>query len=217
MFDYSAARTAMVDGQIRPADVTQYPVLEAMSHVPRELYVPSDKKTYAYADEQLVIEQGRTLLDPRSFAKMINNLRIKPNEMVLDIGAGYGYSSAILSRLAELVVAVEEDPSMADIAQSTLSEQSADNVVVHQSKLTAGAPEHGPYDVIILEGGVQTVPDELVSQIKEGGRIAAIFVNDHVGRCRIGYKKESVISWSDEFDVMTPVLPGFEVEKEFSF
>ena len=217
MIDYQAARIAMVDGQIRPSDVTLYPIIEAMLNVPREVYVPTDMRAVAYVGKHIDLENSGVVLAPRILAKMLETLDIKPNELVLDIGVGMGYSAAVIARLAEAVIAVEENAELAGIAETTLSEQSADNAIVHTGSLAAGAAEHGPYDAIVVEGGVEALPDSLLSQLKIGGRIAAIFIDGPNGQCRIGVRTEAGISWDAVFDATAPVLSGFEVEKTFSF
>lgn len=217
MIDYQAARTAMVDGQVRPSDVTLYPVIEAMLNVPREAYVPMSMRPVAYVGEHIDLENGGVVLAPRILAKMLDALDIKSNEMVLDIGVGLGYSAAVISRLAEAVIAVEENETLSGVAETTLSEQSADNAVVHVGALVDGAVAHGPYDVITVQGGVQVIPDSLLSQLKIGGRIAAIFINGPSGQCRIGIRTASGISWDSVFDATAPILAGFEAEDNFSF
>lgn len=217
MIDYQAARTAMVDGQVRPSDVTLYPIIDAMLKIPREVYVPTDMRTVAYVGKHIELESGGVVLAPRILAKMLETLNIKSDELVLDIGVGMGYSAAVIARLAEAVIAVEENAEMVAIAETTLSEQSADNAIVHSGPLTAGAAEHGPYDAIVIEGGVQTLPESLLAQLKIGGRIAAIFIDGPNGQCRIGLRTEAGISWDAVFEATAPVLPGFEVEKSFSF
>jgi len=217
MIDYQAARIAMVDGQVRPSDVTQYTIIDAMLSVPREVYVPDEMRPLAYVAQHINLEDGGVVLAPRTLAKMLESLDIKPDELVLDIGVGLGYSAAVIARLAEAVIAVEENTAQAAIAEVTLSEQSADNAVVHVGPLVDGAAEHGPYDAIIVEGGVQVLPDSLTSQLKVGGRIAAIFVDGPNGQCRIGVRTSAGISWDAVFDATAPVLPGFAAEKTFSF
>ena len=217
MIDYQAARIAMVDGQVRPSDVTLYPIIDAMLNVPREVYVPTDMRAVAYVGKHIDLENGGVVLAPRILAKMLETLDIQPNELVLDIGVGMGYSAAVIARLAEAVIAVEENAELAGIAETTLSEQSADNAIVHNGSLAAGAAEHGPYDAIVVEGGVEALPDSLLSQLKIGGRIAAIFIDGPNGQCRIGVRTEAGISWDAVFDATAPVLSGFEVEKTFSF
>ena len=107
MTDFTNRRTLMVDTQVRPSDVTKFPIIEAMLHVRREVFVPDDKLEAAYAGENLPLGPGRVILEPRTFAKMLDGLAIEPTELVLDLGCGLGYSSAVLARLAEAVVAVE--------------------------------------------------------------------------------------------------------------
>ena len=217
MIDYQAARTAMVDGQVRPSDVTLYPIIEAMLHVPREVYVPAEQRSLAYVGRHISLGNGDVVLAPRIFAKMLETLNISNDELVLDIGVGMGYSAAVISRLAEAVIAVEADEALANEAELILSEQSADNAVIHKGTLADGAAEHGPYDVIIIEGGVQIVPDSLLDQLKVGGRIAALFVDGPQGQCRIGRKVATGISWRSAFDATAPILPGFFAKTEFSF
>lgn len=217
MIDYQAARTAMVDGQVRPSDVTLYPVIEAMLHVPREVFVPLEMRALAYVGKHIELENGGVVLAPRILAKMLEEIDIKPDELVLDIGVGLGYSAAVISRLAEAVIAVEENTEQAGLAETTLSEQSADNAVVHIGPLKDGAAEHGPYDVIVVEGGVQMLPDSLLSQLKVGGRIAAIFMDGPSGQCRVGVRTAAGISWDAVFDATAPVLSGFEARNAFSF
>lgn len=215
MIDYLAARTAMVDGQIRPSDVTLYPILEAMLNVPRESYVPSGKRPVAYMGADIDLGGNRFVLDPRVFAKMLESLDIQKNDLVLDIGSGLGYSAAVVGRMAEAVIAVESDADLAGVAESTLSEQSTFNAVVHVGPLSEGAAKHGPYDVILIEGGVQTVPEALLSQLKVGGRIAAIFVQGPIGQCRVGVQTENGIAWRIAFDATAPILNGFTASHEF--
>ena len=217
MIDYQAARTAMVDGQVRPSDVTLHPIIEAMLNVPREAYVPVEKRSVAYIGAHIDLEDGRVILAPRILAKMLESLDIKSNELVLDVGVGLGYSAAVISHLAEAVIAVEENANMASAAETTLSEQSADNAVIYTGSLSDGAAEHSPYDVIVIEGGVQMLPESLLSQLKIGGRIAAIFIDGPSGQCRIGIRTDTGTSWNAVFDATAPILSGFEIENTFSF
>lgn len=216
MTDFAARRTMMVDTQVRPSDVTKFPIIEAMLTVPREMFVPAEQVEAAYVSENVAVAPGRVMLEPRTLAKMLDALGIENDELVLDIGAGYGYSSAVIARMAEAVVAVEEDEQLASEAQTILSDQGADNVIVHQAALTEGAPEHGPYDVIIIQGGVATVPDALTDQLKEGGRMACLFMEGALGVVRIGYKIDGALTWRFSFNASAPVLPGFAKEPAFA-
>ncbi len=215
MADYLARRTTMVDTQVRPSDVTKFPVIQAMLSVPREAYVPDAKREAAYAGGNIDLGGGRVLLEPRTLAKMLDALDIQPDELVLDVGAALGYSSAVIAHLAEAVVALEEDAQMAAEAERILGEQGCDNVAVIQGDLAAGAAKHGPYDAICIEGGVEHLPDALIEQLKDGGRIAAIFLEGALGVCRIGYKFDGKLSWRFAFNAGAPVLPGFEARRAF--
>lgn len=216
MTDYASRRTMMVDTQIRPSDVTKFPIIDAMLNVPRENFVPNALREAAYVGENLDIGDGRTLLDPRTLAKMIDSLSIEPSHIILDIACGLGYSTAILARLGEFVVAVEDDSSRATDAQAVLSEQGVDNAAVMEGPLQAGSAKSGPYDVIILQGAVETLPDVLIEQLREGGRIAAVFAEGALGVVRIGYKIDGAISWRFAFNAGAPLLPGFEKDAAFA-
>lgn len=216
MADYAARRTMMVDTQVRPSDVTKFPIIEAMLSVPREAYVPADKREAAYIGENIPLEGSRVILEPRTFAKMLDAADIQPDEVVLDIGAGLGYSTAVLARIAEFVVAVEEDEARADEAQQTLSEQGIDNAAVLAGPLAEGAAKNGPYDVIILQGAVEHLPDALVSQVKDGGRIVCLFAEGALGVARVGYMIDGRLTWRDAFNAGAPVLPGFEKHSAFT-
>ncbi|MFV2053219.1 protein-L-isoaspartate O-methyltransferase family protein [Aliiroseovarius sp. YM-037] len=216
MTDYAKRRSMMVDTQVRPSDVTKFPIIDAMLTVAREYFVPDSKRETAYVGENIDLGQGRVMLEPRTLAKMLDAIDVQPDEMVLDIGCGLGYSSALLARLSEAVVAVEEDADMAAEAQSLLSASGADNVAVIEGMLVEGATKHGPYDAIILQGGVVHVPETILDQLKDGGRIAALFMEGALGVVRIGYKIDGAVTWRFSFNASAPVLPGFEGAKEFA-
>ncbi|MFP7571187.1 protein-L-isoaspartate O-methyltransferase family protein [Marivita sp. S2033] len=216
MIDFAARRNMMVDTQVRPSDVTKFPIIEAMLSVKRELFVPSDQIEAAYVSENIPLAPGRVVLEPRTLSKLLDGLNIQRNELVLDIGAGYGYSSAVIARLAEAVIAVEEDEDMAAEAQTLLSEQGADNVAVHTGPLSEGDAKNGPFDVIVIQGGVADLPDALIDQIKEGGRIGCLFMEGALGVARIGYKIDGVMSWRYSFNASAPVLPGFATQPAFA-
>ena len=206
----------MVDTQVRPSDVTSFRILDAMLSVPRELFVPSEQMDAAYAGVNVPLGRRRVVLAPRTMSKLLQAADIQPDELVLDVGAGLGYSSALAARMAEAVIALEEDADLAGEAERALSEASADNVAVTNGALVDGAPRHGPYDVVLIEGAVQEIPDALVDQLKEGGRIVAIFLEDALGTARVGYKDAQGVSWRFAFNATAPVLPGFEKRREFA-
>ena len=215
MTDFSARRTMMVDTQIRPSDVTKFPIIEAMLSVKREDFVPSAKREAAYMGENLGLGGNRVLLEPRTLAKILDFLDISPDELVLDIGAALGYSAAVVAHMAQAVVALEEDGDMAHEAEEGLMSAGMDNVIVHTGPLNEGAAEHGPYDVILIEGGVSHIPDSIIAQLKDGGRIAGVFMDGALGEVRIGYKLDGRINWRRSFNAGAPVLEGFEKHGAF--
>ena len=216
MTDYAARRRTMVDTQIRPSDVTKFPIIAAMLNVERELFVPANLVEAAYSGDDLDLGAGRSMLAPRTLAKMLDALDITGDELVLDIGCGLGYTTAVLAQLAQAVVAVETDAAAVEDIQALLSEAGADNAIVQAGDLAAGAAEHGPYDVVLIEGGVEQLPPALVAQIKDGGRIACIFMQGNLGEVRIGYKTGGGVSWRFEFNATAPVLPGFARDQVFA-
>jgi protein-L-isoaspartate(D-aspartate) O-methyltransferase len=216
MPDFAARRTLMVDTQIRPSDVTKFPIIDAMLKVPREEFVPASLREAAYVGENLDLGGGRVILDPRTLAKMLDALAIGPGDLVLDVGAAHGYSSAVIARLAQAVVALESDEAMASEATESLSGHNADNVVVETGDLAEGASEHAPFDVIVIEGGVVRVPEALEDQLKDGGRIAAVFLENALGEVKIGYKLDGRINWRRAFNAGAPLLPGFEAASVFT-
>jgi protein-L-isoaspartate(D-aspartate) O-methyltransferase len=221
MPDFSARRRVMVDTQVRPSDVTKFPVIDAMLAVPRELYVPDGLREAAYIGDHVPLAPDRVLLDPRTFAKMLDALDFQGNETVLDLACGLGYSAAVIARLAEAVVGVEEIAALAEQADATLAAQGVDNASVIAAPLAEGAARHGPYDVLIIEGGVEALPDALVAQLRPGGRVAALFMDGPLGICRIGLRTPDglagpAISWRDAFNATAPVIPSFRRKRSFA-
>ena len=216
MNDFATKREIMVDTQIRPSDVTKFPVLQAMLAIPREHFVPRDKREVAYIGENVPFDDGRVVIDPRTLAKFLDFLNVAQDELVLDIGSGLGYSSAILSCLAEAVVALEDDCARVAETEETLREMGLDNICVQKGNLHEGAPQHGPYDVITIQGAVEDIPTAVFSQLKNGGRIAALFIEGRLGEARIGYKIDNQINWRFAFNAWAPVLRGFQKASKFA-
>lgn len=216
MPDFATRRRFMVDTQVRPADVTKFPIIAALLDVPRERFVPGALVEAAYVDQNLPLAPGRVLLEPRTLAKMLDALAVGPGDLVLDLAPGTGYSSAVLARIAEAVVAVEPDAALAAEAEATLSALGVANVVVETRPAPEGAPAHGPYDALILQGGVEQLPEELVAQLKEGGRAVALFVDGPVGVVRLGIRTGGLLRWRDVFNATAPVLPGFARPRAFA-
>jgi len=216
MMDFQARRVMMVDTQVRPSDVTKFPIIDAMLRIPREVYVPRDRCEAAYMGENITLRAGRVMLEPRTLAKLLDALDIVPTDLVLDVGAGLGYSAAVIALLADTVVAVEDDETMAADAQAVLGAQAVDNAVVIHGPLAQGAAKHAPYDVITLQGGVEQVPQALLDQLKDGGRIAAVFMQGALGTARIGHKSGGRVTWRFAFNASAPVMAGFGAVHRFS-
>ncbi len=213
MSDLALQRQNMVESQVRPSDVTDRRIPRAMNAVPREAFVSPSRRSLAYLDIELPLDvpgrtsAGRVLLAPRTFAKLLQLVAIEPGDVVLDIGCGTGYSSAIIARLAQTVVALENDTALAQEATRVLQSLGADNVAVVQGDLTAGYPAEGPYDAIVLEGAVASVPEALLGQLRDGGRLAAIVSDGRTGRAAVWQRTGSAVSERDGFDAGAHFFP----------
>jgi protein-L-isoaspartate(D-aspartate) O-methyltransferase len=207
----------MVDCQVRPSDVTSYAIIEAMLWAPRELFVAKARRDVAYAGAEIELAPGRVLLEPRTFAKMLETASIGARDLVLDLAPGTGYSTAVIARMAEAVIAIEPDAELAGPAQALLGDLEVDNAVISQGEPAAGDAAHGPYDVIFINGAVEAVPAALSAQLKEGGRLVAVFRQDGVGQCRVLTRAGAGVSQRHVFDADAPLLAGFEDVAEFAF
>lgn len=216
MADFATRRMIMVDTQVRPSDVTKFPIIDAMLTVPRERFVPAERRETAYVGEHLPMGGGRVLLDPRTFAKLLDGLDISRGDVVLDVGCGLGYSTAVLAKLADFVVGLEEDVQTCNQAQALLSELGIDNAAIAAGRLIDGSPKAGPYDVILVGGAVAELPAALTDQLKDGGRIAAIWAEGALGTARIGTRHGGRISWRFAFNAAAPLLPGFARSSAFA-
>ncbi len=223
MTDFAEARRTMVDRQIRTVDVTDADILDAIGGVPRELFVPPELRSLAYTDADLPIiqakpgEERRFLVEPAILARLIQLAEVGRDDIVLDIGCATGYSSAVLSLLSNSVVALETDPDLAGSATETLLDLDIGNVAVVTGALPAGYPSEGPYDVILLAGSVEDLPDALFDQLKEGGRLVTIVGIGPVGMANLFQKTAGEISHREAFNAPAPPLPGFSMAKSFQF
>jgi protein-L-isoaspartate(D-aspartate) O-methyltransferase len=216
MFDTATARRMMVDGQVRTADVTDPDLLAAMFEVPREQFVPAPLAAQAYLDSDIVLAKGRVLLKPMVLAKLIQAAEVGAGDHVLDVACGTGYSSAILSRIAGSVVALEEDTTLAHRAQQVLAAIGA-AAVVATGPLTAGWPAGALYDVILLNGATEIVPEALGKQLKPNGRLACIFGRLPALKATIFRPAEGQLIGREVFDAAAPVLRGFVAPPAFVF
>lgn len=209
MTEFAQRRTMMVDTQVRPNDVTSYPVIEAMLNIPREAFVPATMRDVAYVGENIAIGHGRELLAPRTIGLILETLELKNSDLVLDVGCGYGYAAACAARVAEAVVAIDDIPDFTTEAQQRLTDQGIFNVAVAQARLTEGWPGQAPYDAMMIGGAIEVFPDTLADQLRDGGRVVAIFKEGNLGIARIGRKIDGRINWRLAFNASAPVLPDF--------
>ena len=211
MSDFQTRRITMVDTQVRPQDVTKFPIIAAMLAVAREDFVPQAAREAAYVGGNIPLGARRVVLEARSLAKLLDALDVVPGDKVLCLAAGYGYAAAVLAEMGADVVAVEEDATMAAAAMQSLQGQAK----VVNAALSKGSVADGPYDVILLEGGAEAFPTALEAQVKEGGRLGAIFMEGALGVARIGHKRDGKVTWRYAFNATAPVAPGFEAVRAF--
>src|SRR5215470_15990544 len=218
MIDFPSARLNMVESQVRPNKVTDQAVLEAMLAVPRELFVPEALRGIAYVDEDVPLGNGRYLMEPMVFGRLLQTAAIGPEDVVLDVGCGAGYSSAVMARLAKSVVALEEDAALAAKAGANFRRLGLRNVSLMQGPLAAGHPQRAPYPVILFGGAIAEVPPGVVAQLAEGGRLLAVLreAND-IGRATLLARSEGGLGRRPIFDAATPLLPGFAPQPGFVF
>ncbi len=215
--DFAAARRNMVDRQLRTNKVTDEAVLEALGRVPRELFVPDGLRSAAYIDEDLPLGNGRYLIEPMVFGRLLQAAKIRRTDLVLDVGCGPGYSSAILSHLANLVVALECEGALARRTSAALSELELDNAVVVEGPLEQGWPAQAPYDAILLGGAADRIPEALLAQLGEGGRLLAVEMRGAIGRAVLYARYRGTVSGRTLFDASVPLLPGLAAEPSFVF
>lgn len=208
----------MVDSQVRPNKVTDFAVLEAMLAVPRERFVPAHLHGVAYVDEDVPLGNGRFLVEPMVFGRLLQMAAIEPEDIVLDVGCATGYASAVMARLARSIVALEEDRAWTQRAAANCRELGLTNVAVVDGPLTAGYPPRAPYHVIIFGGAVSAIPPEISSQLAEGGRLLAVVKPDSgMGKAVLVTRLEGVLAQRIIFDAGTSMLPSFAPRPGFVF
>ena len=221
MSDFATSRQNMVDCQVRPSDVTDLRIIDAMLAVPREAFVPEAKRPIAYLDLDIDVaadgKAKRYLIKPAVLARMLQAAAISATDSVLVVGCATGYSAAVISRLAAQVTATEPDPALAATAKNTLSSVGITNVTVDVAQPAEGDRAHGPYDVIVLDGATEIEPHGLYEQLKPGGRLAGIFAVSKPPRAILVTRSPADLGSRILFDASAPVLPGLERVPEFTF
>ena len=208
--DYAAARQAMVDSQLRPQGVNDPAVIAAMSAVPREKFVPEEQRLLAYVDRAVPLGEGRSLPQPAVLGLLLTALATLRGERGLVIGAGTGYSAAVLKEMGLDVTAVESSPALAAIARKN-------GATIIEGPLNEGSKKVAPYDFILVDGAIEHIPDALIDQLADGGRMGGAILEQNITRLFIGRRAGGGFGFHPISDASTPVLPGFARPKAFTF
>jgi protein-L-isoaspartate(D-aspartate) O-methyltransferase len=218
MKPFDAARTSMIDSQLRPNKVTDDRLLGAFASVRRELFVPEHLRSVAYIDEDLPLGGGRYLMEPMVFARMLQEAAVERTDAVLIVGAGIGYEAAVTAILTRNVVALEEDSELARRGRAALVEHAVATVNVVEGPLHDGYRPRAPYDVILFGGAIAEIPAEIGAQLAEGGRLLAVVKSSNmIGRATLATRTGGVLARRVIFDAATPFLPGFAPKPSFVF
>jgi protein-L-isoaspartate(D-aspartate) O-methyltransferase len=218
MVDFPALRTKMVDGQVRPNDVTDLRIIDAMGEVAREDFAPEDQKPLAYLDRDLPLGNGRAarvLIQPMVLARLLQYASIKSTDKALEVGTATGYGAAVMARLAGSVVALEQDPELATIARRRLA--GLNNVAVVEASLVKGVADAAPFDVIIFNGAVATFPEAVAGQLAKGGRLLLVEEGGSAPWAKLYTRGDAGVSGRALFNASVPVLPGFQAAETFAF
>ena len=215
--DYEAARRNMVESQIRTNKVTHPGLLAALSSVPRERFLPADRAFAAYVDDDIPMAPGRFLMEPMVFARLVQLAEPKPDDRALVIGSGLGYGAAVLAHLVASIVALESDAGLAARGKDQLARLAIHNVIQVTGPLAQGWASSAPYDLILIEGSVEEIPQALFGQMADGGRLVAVVATEGVGRATLFMEREKVISHRPHFDAAVPALAEFRRQRGFVF
>src|SRR5687768_7743137 len=208
--DFAAARRAMIENQLRPVGVSDQLVLDAMGSVAREQFVPDDNRPLAYVDRSLPVGGGRYLAAPAVLGQLLTQMAPKPGERALVVGAGTGYTAAILAAIGCKVAALESSPSLATRAREL-------GITTVEGPLEAGHKAAAPYDLILIDGAVEFIPDAIVQQLADGGRLGAALAEGGITRLIVGQKVAGAFGYLSIADAGVAPLPGFTRPRGFRF
>jgi protein-L-isoaspartate(D-aspartate) O-methyltransferase len=208
--DFAAAREAMVESQLRPQGVTDPAVLQAMGTIQRERFLPRHTRPLAYADRAVSIGDGRFLMPPAALGQLLTQMMPRPGHNALVVGAGTGYSAAVLAAIGVSVSAIDSSPELVAAAREA-------GVQVVQSPLASGLKRNAPYDLVLIDGAVEYIPDSIVDQLAEGGRLGTALIDRGITRLVVGRKAAGAFGTLSVADAGVSALPGFERPPAFTF
>jgi protein-L-isoaspartate(D-aspartate) O-methyltransferase len=218
MTDFAAARHNMIEGQIRTNKVTDPALLDALAALPREQFVPAERRSAAYIDDDIRIGADRYMMEPMVLARLLQTAEPTRTDVALDVGCGTGYATAVLARLTATTIGLESDASLARAAGETLARLAIDNAIVVEGKLADGFPKHGPYDVILVNGAVTEFPPALLDRLAEGGRLVGVRrPGNGPGAAMLMLKRHGAVAGRTLFEAATPYLAGFQPKPRFVF
>lgn len=219
MVNFAEQRTLMVDNQLRTNEVTDLRIISAMGKVPREKFVPANLQELAYIDEDICVDEKgeRKMLKPHIFGRLVQLADINKQDVVLVVGAASGYGAAVVSYLADSVVGLEEDVGLSEAASTNLEQLGIENAAVIDGDLTKGYSADAPYDVILMNGSVEELPETLCDQLKDGGRLVVVEGVGNDGVAKLYTKSGGNVSSRFAFNAHASMLPGFEKEEAFKF
>lgn len=216
--DFAIARRNMVECQLRTNRVTTPQILAAMGELPRERFVPEEWQAVAYVDEDIPISNGRNIMEPMVLGRMLEAVAVQISDVVLVVGCGTGYAAAVIARMASTVFALEYDRELSTKASNELTNLALDNAVVIVGPIDRGYPDQGPYDVILIDGAVVEVPQAIIDQLGEGGRLVAVIgAAESIGQATLFHRRDNIVSERTLFDASVPTLPGFNSKTGFVF
>jgi protein-L-isoaspartate(D-aspartate) O-methyltransferase len=213
MADAALQRRNMVESQVRPSDVTDRRVTAAMTRIPRETFLPARLANLAYSDEDLTVAPGRVMLSPSTLARLVQLAEIGPGDKALVVGGCCGYAAAIVAQLAASVVALLPDDASAAEASKACAALGVENVTAVSGDMAAGWAAAMPYDVVLIEGGVETVPVVLTTQLADSARLVAVEVERGLGHAFLLHKQGQLFARREAFQTAAPLVPGFEASK----
>lgn len=215
--ELAQSRDIMVESQVRTADVTDTRILRAMRHLPRERFAPAQKRALAYADLEIDVAPGRTLMRPRDLAKLLQALAPQAHERGLELAGATGYGAAVLAACCQNVVTLDPDPDLSFAASAALESCGVANAKAVSTAVTDGWADEAPYDVIVLNGSAEIVPDAWLQQLAPDGRLGVIVREGAAASARVYTRTEDTFAYRTVFDAFPPLAPGLQKPRTFAF